>query len=204
MTQLMTVSTADASFPTDGNGAATSKYATDKVSTGSEVFTATGFTATWGAGAGPTQTNAVSNGDYVATSDGCWGVIVSASTATATAASVDFWRSAGQPNKGYVNCIPVAGSTIRIYNGKCHLVGSRRPRITRIILTKAAAADTVAITDSKGTAVYTYTTRTAIAAGANNERIEFLDGQNGGRFTDGPFGIKLSATTTEAIVEYEP
>ncbi len=204
MTQMMTVAIATTAFPADGNGAATTTYSTDKVSTGSEVFTATGFTATWGAGAGPTQTTAVVNGDYVATSDGCWGVIASASGASATAASVDFWRSVGQPNKGSVNCIPVAGSTIRIYQGKCHLVGSRRPRITRIVLTKAGATDTVAITDSKGTAVYTYTTRTAIAAGSNNERIEFLDGQNGGRFTDGPFGIKLSATTTEAIVEYEP
>src|SRR6187399_527077 len=133
--QLMNVTAATTSFPKDGNGGATTIYGTDKVSTGAEVFTATSFVGTWGVGAGPNETSTAVAGDYVATSDGCWGVVTDG--ITATAANVDYWRCVGQVNRGSVPCVPLAGSTIRIYAGKVHIVGSRRPCIKRILLTKA-------------------------------------------------------------------
>lgn len=198
-TQLMNVTVATTCFPKDGNGGATTLYPTPKLSTGAEVFTATSLAGTWGAGAGPSETNTAVAGDYVTTSDGCWGVATGGFTTTA--ANVDFWRSEGQVNRGSVPCIPLAGSTIRIYSGKCHLVGSRRPRILRIITTKQTAADTLIITDAVGATVYTYTAANTLAV---PNPIDFTNGQGQGRDTVGPFGIKLSATTTAAVVEYEP
>lgn len=207
-TQLLNVTAATVTFPKDGNGGATTEFVVNKLSTSAEVFTSTTFEGVWAtansapnaAGGGSATSIA---GDYVTTSDGCWGVVTGG--ITATGGTVDFWRSIGQVNRGSVPCIPLAGSRIKIYSGKCHLVGSRRPRIARILLTKSGANDTVAITNAVGVAVYTYTTATAIAAGANAQEIDFTaGGQKDGRDTEGPFGIKLSATTTAAVVEYVP
>lgn len=206
-TQVMTVADNVLAFPKDGNGGRTTEFVVPKLSTAAEVFTATTGTATWGtANSAPNATgggtSATSAGDYVTTSDGHWGVVVSGDATTVT---VDRWRSVGQVGPGSVSVVPAAGSHIHIYSGRCQLVGSRRPSIKRILITEGTAADTVIITDAIGTTVFTYTIQTTLAAGATEE-IDFTDGgDRGGRFTDGPFGIKLShATQDTVVVYYEP
>lgn len=199
--QLMNVTTAVIAFPSDGNGARTTEFVVPKVSTAAGVFTATGGTATWGtANSAPNATgggtSATVAGDYVTTSDGCWGAVVSGN---ATSVVVDKWRCVGQVSAGSVPVVPLAGSTIHIYSGKCQLTGSRRPRILRIIFTKQGDTNTCIITNAVGTTVYTHT-----LAGTVPSILDFTGSEEGGLRTDGPFGITLSNTATACVVEYVP
>ena len=196
-TMEMEVTTATQVFPSDGKGGATAAYGTDKVTTAGEVFT-----ATTGGGAGATWTNdpsagtAPSVGDYVATSDGCWGALVSCTSTTVT---VDKWRCQGaNGTSGGPAVVPAAGSHIRIYQGKCILMGARRSRVVRLSFTKSTATNTVKITDSYGVALMTHT------IGMTNEPpLDLTDGGGGGGFiVEGPFGIISSNTATACTVVF--
>jgi hypothetical protein len=185
------VAVATTVFPRDGKGAATTVYGSDKVTGNDTVFTAT--TATFGAVVAVASGTA---GDYVATSDGNWGVLVSSTT---TVITVDRWRSLGGGRvTGGIPVIPIAGSIVRIYEGKNIEVGARGHRILEINFTLQTAADTFAITDMKGTAIWTHTVPATPAA----VPIDFRDGAGGGFPVEGPFGFKSSATTTKATVTY--
>lgn len=193
--QFMEVKTAALSLPKDGKGAVTSPYASDVVSTAATTFTTTSVTsATWTA-----APNTASAGDYVSTSDGCWGILVAGSNATK--AVVDRWRSPkGNANQkgGGSTVLPAEGSVARVWQGKCIAVGARRNIISRITFSKLTAADTVAITDGHGTAIYTHT----VPATPIENWLEFTDGGDGGFMVEGPFGIKISATTTQCLAHF--
>lgn len=186
--QYMEVKTAAISVPKDGRGAVTSPYGTDVISTAATTFDATSVTsATW-TGA----PNTASVGDYVSTSDGCWGVLAAGSTATK--AVVERWRAKGaECGGGGSSVVPAAGSVARVWQGKCILVGARRSILSRITFSKLTAADTVAITDCHGVAVYTHT----VPVTPIENWLEFTDGGDGGLIIEGPWGIKISATTTQ-------
>lgn len=190
--QFMEVKTSAQSFPKDGKGGATAPYGTDVVSTAATTFTATSAnSATW---TGAPSTAAA--GDYVSTADGCWGVFVSGN---ATNAQVDRWRAPGATQKGGgTTVIPAAGSVVRVWQGKCIMVGARRSIISRITFSKLTAGDSVAITNCHGTAIYTH----VVPVTPIENWLEFTDGGDGGFPVDGPFGIKISATTTQAIVAF--
>lgn len=166
------------SFPTTGKGAVTTAYSTDHVSTGSEVYTATTCTATWGAGGAPNDGTAV--GDLVVTQDGYWGVFQSG---TATVVTVDYWRTI-LGGRG----TPTAGQDCRIYNGKCILAGSRMVWLKRVDF-GVSVAGTVGVVDVWGNALWTYT----VPASPTGTVLDFTEGGAGpGLMFDRLIGFKAS------------
>lgn len=150
------------SFPGNGFGTVVAPFATDHLTTGSEVYTNTTCTATWTAGGEPNV--GTSAGMLVVTQDGFWGVFVSG---TATAVTVDKWRT-----RGGATGTPANGQDCRIINGACCATGSRGIYLHRIVVTNTAAGS-LTVRDVWGNVLYTH----AVLGTASPHVVEFCTGQ---------------------------
>lgn len=176
-------------LPSNGRGGTTIPYAPDKVTNALEVYTATTCTGTFL----NDPSVGTSAGNIVTTSDGYYGIFVSA---TAGSVTVDKWRhrfgGVGTP-AGLSNC--------RVMNGSFILMNVQQTYIHRITLTHTALA-TFSITDLWGNALYTHTPVGTLATG-KTYTLEFCTGQGEpGLYFAQPIGFRCSAGTTVASVVF--
>jgi hypothetical protein len=132
-------------------------------------------------------------GDYCFTADGYWGIVVSAA---ANVVTVDRWRKAGRPGHGE-RWVPAA-TQIATVHSTSHIAGSTRVVLKKIIVLKIPGAETLDITDQKGTALtnfrFTLTAATMIGVLADyGDGIPF----------DHPIGFKMSGTTGQVQIVYD-
>lgn len=172
----------------NGRGGTTIPYAPDKVTNALEVYTATTCTGTFL----NDPSVGTSVGNLVTTSDGYYGLFVSA---TAGSVTVDKWR-----HRFGGDGIPAALSNCRVMNGSFVLMNVKQTYIHRITITHTAAA-TFSITDLWGNALYTHTP--VAAASAKTYTLEFCTGQGEpGLYFNSPIGFRCSAATTTASVVF--
>lgn len=186
---LTVVGSSTLSFPSNGFGG---------VSTirGSKSSSNTTFTSTTVVDASAWTLTTVAVGDYAVADTGEWGVVQSKGTNTIT---VDKWRKATTGNVGAATKTPAATTPVGVY-GPNVLAGNYDIGIGGISILKCAANDTVAITDSAGTAIAGLTITAPSAA-----PIDFYFGEpseGGGIWLNQPFGVKCNTTTSVVVVRF--
>jgi len=171
--------------PSNGLGAVSATFATDHLSTGAEVYTATTCTATWPGGGTPADATAL--GDLVTTADGYWGLFVSGN---ATVVTVDKWRF-----KNGGTGIPAANADCRIFDGGTILANARQTYVHRITI-QATAGGAFIVGNPFGTALYTHT-----MAAAGTKTLEFCTGQGEpGLMFDTAIAFVSAAGITASVV----